>query len=556
MLCSLTIRNFILIDSLTLHFTSGFNVLTGETGAGKSILIDAVGLLLGDRADGLQVKKGAKHAEISAEFDMAQRPSIQNWLHKEQFHGAKALHLSRRIDRSGRSRNLINQQAATLAQLKALGEFLIDIHGQHFHQSLIRPQTQRQLLDAYAGATQLAEAVSSTWQAWQQAKLAKQQAENTMYAMQAEREALRFQIEEVASLSLKPNEWSHLNATHQQLANANALLTAAQQALSVLSHNESNCLHYLTQAQQALNKASAIDKNLLALQTMLSSAHVELREVAHQLRHYLDQLKEDPQQLACIESRMDRILTLARKYHVQPDNLLDELEAWQRQFAQLSEEQTLTELAQQEIACQDQFYRLASQLTQQRVVAAQGLAAKIVNKLQQLAMPSARFEIQLTPLSEAHAQGMESVAYVVSTNAGVDLQPLAKVASGGELARLNLAMQVAIGEVSNVPTLIFDEVDNGVGGGVAETIGRLLSHIGASSQVFAITHLPQVAVHGHAHWLVYKVTQAVQIAIRVARLVDKARIEEVARMLGGLTLTDTTRQHAQELLLSAQTPTT
>jgi len=550
MLRSLTIQDFVLVDDLTLHFEAGFNVLTGETGAGKSILIDAVGLLLGDRADGEQVKKGALQATISAQFDITHLPIVQHWLQKEQFKTNQPLELMRQIDSKGRSHNFINQQNATLSQMKTMGEYLVDIHGQQSHQSLVRSETQRALLDAYAGASFLADKVAVAWKEWQEAIRQKQFAEKKANLAKASHEILSQQIEEAMDLALKPGEWGQLNDAHNRLANANLLITEVQQAIFLLSDGQDNCLNLTNQIQHALSKAASMDQRLLETQTLLESAQVEMREVLHNLRQYASKLKEDPEALAATESRIDRILRLSRKYHVEPQALDSQLVVWQDQLVKMNEAMDLEHLTQTEEKARNCYHQLATELTKMRQMAAQALEDKIAQQMKKLVMPSANFSIHLTPLSQASQHGLEAVDYWVSMNAGVDPRLLAKVASGGELSRISLAMQVAMSEVSKIPTLIFDEVDSGVGGGVAETIGQLLKNLGSPHQVFVITHLPQVAVYADQHWCVSKAPWQDRMRVTVTHLGQDARIDEVARMLGGLQITELTKQHAKEMLLS------
>lgn len=550
MLRSLTIQDFVLVDDLTLHFEAGFNVLTGETGAGKSILIDAVGLLLGDRADSEQVKKGALQATISAQFDITQLPIVQNWLQKEQFKTDQPLELTRQIDAKGRSHNFINQQNATLSQMKTIGEYLVDIHGQQSHQSLVRSETQRALLDAYAGASFLADKVAVAWKEWQEAIRQKQFAEEKANLAKASHEILTQQIEEAMDLALKPGEWGQLNDAHNRLANANLLITEVQQAIFLLSDGQDNCLNLTNQIQHALDKAASMDQRLLETKTLLESAQVEMREVLHNLRQYASKLKEDPEALAATESRIDRVLRLSRKYHVEPQALDSQLVVWQDELVKMNEAMDLEYLIQAEEKARNCYHQLATELTKMRQMAAKALEDKIAQQMKKLAMPSANFAIHLTPLSQASQHGLEAVDYWVSMNAGVDPRLLAKVASGGELSRISLAMQVAMSEVSKIPTLIFDEVDSGVGGGVAETIGQLLKNLGSPHQVFVITHLAQVAVYADQHWCVSKAPWQDRMRVTVTHLGQDARIEEVARMLGGLQITELTKQHAKEMLLS------
>ena len=550
MLLSLSITDFVIVDTLHLEFGPGFTVLTGETGAGKSIILDALALLLGDRADGSQVREDSQRAELSALFDIAALPAVRQWLADNALNGDEdgELLLRRVIDSGGRSRNFINGQPATLAQLKTLGEQLVDIHGQHAHQSLTRPDMQRRLLDAYAGALPLAAQVRDAWQQWRLACDARQQAEQQAADTQTERERLSWQINELSELDLQSGEWAELNQQHDRLANAVALRQGAQLALDLLSDEDNNCLSILAQAQNLLGKAAALDSRLSNSATLLDSVEAELREATHELRSYADDLDEDPQSLAAAEARLAAVVGLARKYRVLPEDLPEKLADWQQQLTRLDAASDLEALAAAEQAALQQYRQLAAALSETRAKAARELSQRIGKQMQSLAMNGARFEVALLAQDEPAAYGQENIEYQVAANAGTSLRPLAKVASGGELSRISLAMQVVISQVAAVPTLIFDEVDSGIGGGVAETVGKLLKKLGSRYQVLAITHLPQVATCGDAHWLVSKLTKQNRTRSDIKPLDDRQRIQEVARMLGGKQITDATLQHAQEML--------
>lgn len=550
MLLSLSITDFVIVDTLHLEFGPGFTVLTGETGAGKSIILDALALLLGDRADGSQVREHSQRAELSALFDIAALPAVRQWLADNALNGGEdsELLLRRVIDSSGRSRNFINGQPATLAQLKTLGEQLVDIHGQHAHQSLTRPDMQRRLLDAYAAALPLAAQVRDAWQQWRLACDARQQAEQQAADTQTEHERLSWQINELNELALQDGEWAELNQQHDRLANAAALRQGAQQALDLLSDEDSNCLSILAHAQNLLSKAAALDSRLSNSTTLLDSVEAELREAAHELRSYVGDLDEDPQSLAAAEARLSAIVSLARKYRVPPEELPEKLADWQQQLTRLDAASDMAALTAAEQAALQQYRQLAAALSETRAKAARELGQRIGKQMQSLAMNGARFEVALLPQDEPAAYGQESIEYQVAANAGTSLRPLAKVASGGELSRISLAMQVVISQVAAVPTLIFDEVDSGIGGGVAETVGKLLKKLGRRYQVLAITHLPQVATCGDAHWLVSKQTKQNHTRSDIKPLDDRQRIQEIARMLGGKQITDATLQHAQEML--------
>ncbi|MCW3478854.1 DNA repair protein RecN [Neisseriaceae bacterium JH1-16] len=549
MLLSLTVNDFVIVDALTLEFSSGFTVLTGETGAGKSIILDALSLLLGDRADGSLVREGAERAELAAHFDIGRLPDLGAWLADNELSGDDGELLIRRlIDRSGRSRNFVNGQAATLAQLKSIGEYLVDIHGQHAHQSLMRTDSQRNLLDAYAGCQALAHDVREAYQTWQNARRSRSDAEKMARESETERERLTWQINELAELNLEPDEWNTLNQTHSRLANAVELVQSAEQTVDVLSEMDGNCLSLLTQVQSRLARLSGLDSRLAETLALLDSVDAELREVVYSLRDYVGDIDDDPQTLANVETRIDALMSMARKYRVQPPELIEKLADWQQQLAQLEASSDLEALAVAETASLARYRSLGESLSGKRRQAAAELSKRISGEMQHLAMGGARFAIELAALSEPSAHGLESVEYLVAANAGTSLRPLAKVASGGELSRISLAMQVVISQVASVPTLIFDEVDVGIGGRVAEVVGKLLKDLGARYQVLSITHLPQVASCGDAHWQVSKSEHKGRVTSRITPLSTEERVLEVARMLGGLEITDTTRQHAAEML--------
>jgi DNA repair protein RecN (Recombination protein N) len=549
MLLSLLVKDFVIVDSIALDFAPGFTVLTGETGAGKSILLDALGLLLGDRAEGSLVREGAEKAEISAEFDSRQRPEIKAWLQENALSGDDDIVLIRRVlDKSGRSRSFINGQPATLSQLKQLGEFLVDIHGQHAHQSLVKSEAQRELLDAYAGSSSLAREVHQAWQEWQAARKARSDADKLSRESEVERERLTWQINELTELGLQQDEWAGLNQSHSRLANAAELVQSAQYAVDTLSEMEGNCLSVLTQVQTRLSKLANLDPRLADTLSLLDSVDAELREVVYSLRDYASDIDEDPGQLQNVESRIDSLMSMARKYRVQPQELPLKLEDWQTQLAALEASTDSEALALAETASLSRYRTLAEALSGKRRQAASELSARIGKEMQQLAMSSARFAIELAALAEPGAHGLESIEYLVAANAGTCLRPLAKVASGGELSRISLAMQVVISQVASVPTLIFDEVDVGIGGRVAEVIGHMLKQLGQRYQVLCITHLPQVASCGEQHWQVSKREEKKRVVSRITPLEHEQRVLEIARMLGGAELTQTTRQHAAEML--------
>lgn len=549
MLLTLNVKDFVIVDQLQLEFEPGFTVLTGETGAGKSIILDALGLLLGDRAEAGQIRDGADRAEISASFDIAHQPDLQAWLADNALSGDDSELLIRRlVDRNGRSRSFINGQQATQSQLKSMGEYLVDIHGQHAHQSLVRPEIQRGLLDAYAGASQLSRDVRAAWQDWQHARKAREDAEKRLRESEVERERLTWQIGELAELALQADEWPQLNQQHSRLANAAELAQSAQSAVDVLSDMDGNCLSLLSQVQNRLGKLSGFDTRLAESLALLDSVDAELREVVYSLRDYGSSFDDDPQQLIEVEARIDALMGMARKYRCQPEDLPKKLADWQTQLAALEAATDQEALATAEAAALARYRAQAESLSGKRRQAASELSARISTEMQRLAMEGARFAIELSAASEPTAHGLETIEYLVAANQGSTLRPLAKVASGGELSRISLAMQVVISQVASVPTLIFDEVDVGIGGRVAEVVGKLLKQLGQRYQVLCVTHLPQVASCGDQHWRVSKSSAAGRTVSRIAPLDAEGRVLEIARMLGGEDITATTRQHASEML--------
>jgi len=550
MLLSLTVKDFVIVDELTLDFAQGFTVLTGETGAGKSIMLDALGLALGDRSEGAQiVREGAERADITASFDCSGRNDIGAWLAENELQGEEGeLMLRRLIDKNGRSKSMINGQPATLAQLKHIGDTLVDIHGQHAHQSLGRPDTQRMLLDAFAMAEQQSREVAHAWQEWQSAHRARTDAERNAQSAQIERERLEWQIGELSALQLQADEWEGLNQAHSRLAHASELAQSAQLAVDALSETDGNCLSVLATVQGRLSRLAHLDSRLAESLALLESVDAELHEVVHGLRDYASQIDEDPAQLQDAERRIDALMGMARKYRCQPQELLARLTEWKAQLNALEAAADIGALERTEAELEARYRQCAEALSARRRKAAATLSKRIAGEMQELAMAGARFEIVLTPLDTPTAGGLETIEYQVATNAGTRLQPLAKVASGGELSRISLALQVAISQVASVPTLIFDEVDVGIGGRVAEVVGKKLKALGNRYQVLCVTHLPQVASCGNQHWQVSKHKKGSQTVSRIEVLSIDERVQEIARMLGGVAITEATRKHAAEML--------
>lgn len=549
MLKYLSIRNFVIVDTLELEFSSGFTALTGETGAGKSILIDALSLALGERGDAGMVRNGCERAEIAAEFDLSSLPAARAWLREQDFGGNDGVCLLRRtLDAGGRSRGFINGGSATLQQLRALGDFLLDIHGQHAHQSLLRAEAQRELLDSHAGLTPLADEVGCAYRDWQALHRRRVQLEQNAEAAAAERELLRFQCGELEGLNFAAEEWLSLQAEHARLSHAAALLETAQFGVEVLSEADTACLAQLNLLLARVRAGLEFDSGLQDTLVLLESAQNELQEAVYALRHYQDRLEADPQSMQQMEQRIADVMAAARKYRVKPEQLPGALAAIVARLAELGGDADPTALAAQEAAAQTAYLQAAKKLSTARAKAADKLSAEITAAMQTLAMEGGQFAVVLSALAEGGAHGLENVELQVSANPGSPLRSLAKVASGGELSRISLAIQVAASHAAAVPTLIFDEVDSGIGGRVAEIVGRLLRRLGSRYQVLCVTHLPQVAAQADQQWQVSKALEQGVTLSRIQVLKGEQRVEEIARMLGGTSITATTRKHAAELL--------
>jgi DNA repair protein RecN (Recombination protein N) len=549
MLRSLTIRDFVIVDRLELEFAPGYTVLTGETGAGKSILIDALAMVLGARAEAIVVRGGAERAEVSAEFDLAGRADLGRWLKESDLAGDdEALLVRRVIDASGRSRGFINGHAATAAQLREAGEFLVDIHGQHEHQSLLRAAAQRELLDGYGGLLDAADRVAALYRVWQQKRENRNSFETNAAAFAAEREQLEWQVKELEALKFTPDEWPELTAEHSRLAHAASLIEAAQGAVETLAEGDGASLPRLNAIAARLEGLVEYDPKLREILDTLESARIELQEATHALRRYGERLELDPQRLREVEGRLDAIHTAARKHRVQPEALPVKLETARARLQELGEGGDVEALRQAEEEAHAACVAEAKKLSSARRKAARKLSDRVTEAMQELAMQGGAFEIALAAAPEVTARGLENVEFLVASHKGTAPQPLAKVASGGELSRLSLAVQTVASQVAQVPTLIFDEVDAGIGGRVAEIVGKMLKQLGGKHQVMCITHLPQVAASADQQWQVTKGAANGKVLSKVMVLSKEQRVEEIARMLGGVKITETTRKHAAEML--------
>jgi len=549
MLRRLTIRDFVIVDRLELDFQPGFGALTGETGAGKSILLDALGLALGDRADSTAVRAGRERAEVSAEFDLPADGPLIGWLAEQALEADDGVVILRRVvEAGGRSRAWVNGSAVTLAQLREAGQWLCDIHGQHAHHALLRADTQRALLDAHAGAGQLAAEVAARYRDWRQAAARRERAEQDRAATEREAELLTWHVRELEELAFDADQWHALDQEHARLAHAAGLMSGADEVLAALGEGELAAAPVLARLANRVGEMAGIDPALEEVRALLADAAIQADEALHALRRYRDRLDLDPERLAVIEDRIAAVTDLARKHRVAPEALPDLLADWRRRLEALSASADPDRLAEQEAAARHAYEVVAGQLSAQRRAAAAALSAQVSQAMQTLAMAGGCFEVALVPLPEGSAQGNEAIEFRVAANPSQPLRPLAKVASGGELSRIGLAIQVMTSRDAATPTLIFDEVDVGIGGGVAEIVGNLLHRLGRERQVLCVTHLPQVAACADWQWSIAKAEQGGEVLSRVTVLDRAARVEEIARMLGGVNITETTRRHAAEML--------
>ena len=553
MLRSLNIRDFVIVDELDLDLDHGFTVLTGETGAGKSILLDALSLVLGERADPSQIREGKNKAEISALFslDGALKNLISNWLDEQGFNledDGATLILKRIVDASGRSRAFINGGIATLNQTKELGNYLVDIHGQHAHQLLLKTGAQRDLLDHQAKLQEQVLTVKGLYQQWQAAKKQLELAQSAGESLQKEQERLSWQLEELDLLAPKAGEWAEIDIEYSRLANAAKLIEGSQNALAMLSEQEGNAEELLGKAFTEIEDLAKLDSHLEDAKISLESAQIQIGEATHSLNRYLQKIDVDPERLAEVEERLKALHSAAKKFKVTPDELPTIWIDIKEKVNAIKDSQDLAALEKNLQATQAEYNKAAKSLSLNRNKAAKVLEKLVTEAMQDLSMAGGQFVIGIEPLAEGNAHGLENIEFLVAGHPGVSPKPLSKVASGGELARISLAISVITSEASQIPTLIFDEVDSGIGGAVAETVGKRLKELGQAHQVLCVTHLAQVAAQGHQHWKVEKQSSANSTTSSITGLNRQERVEEIARMLGGTEITDTTRRHARELL--------
>ena len=555
MLLNLQVRDFAIIDRIDIEFEAGMTVLTGETGAGKSILVDALGLVLGERGSAQLVRDGAKRAEFAAEFDVSVVPSARAWLEEQSLDQDDECLLRRVINSDGRSRAFINGNSVPLSQLKSLGELLLDIHGQHFHQSLGRRSVQRDLLDYFGGLLEKRTATELSFASWTSVADRLRQLTEAETDRTSRLDLLSFQLQELDGLALGADELDELRSERQKLQNSGRLAEGVSSALQSLFENDvGNANSLVADALRAVESLLDYDESLAPVLEMLNSASIQVTEAADSLRRYSDSIDMDPRRRDWVEERLDSIQTVARKHRVAPEDLHAQVEKLRQEHDLLSHaEERGRELERQAEATKSEFLKRAKALSNGRRKAASSFAAAVTEAMKSLGMPGGVFEVSLTSLEESSARswGLDEIDFLISANPGQPTQPLARIASGGELSRMSLSIQVIASDGSAIPTMVFDEIDSGVGGGVAEMVGRRLQELGASRQVLCVTHLPQVASLADRHFRISKVSDGKSTRTRVHVLNKDERVEELARMLGGVEITRKTLAHAAEMLAGA-----
>jgi DNA repair protein RecN (Recombination protein N) len=553
MLRHLHIRSFAVVEELELEFDAGMTVFTGETGAGKSILIDALGLILGDRADSAIVRGDSERAEIAATFDLEPMPAALGELLAAQDlpAGDGELLVRRVVGRDGRSRGFINGTPVAVQTLREIGECLVDVHGQHEHQSLTRREVQRDLLDAFGGHDTEVEEVRRSAADWSDATHALEELGRGAADQEARLALLRYQVEELVAADLKSDEFLELETEYRRLSNASRLLQTLQGMLADLHEEEASVHSRMGRALRELQELARLDPALAPSAELVDGAVIQLSEAADGLRDYLERLDLDPGRLGAVESRLDQLHTLARKHHIQPRELVNRQRALQEQVRALeNSEAAAGAIAERQAEALRRYQAAAIRLRKRRQEAARGFGRAVSAQMRKLGMPDGRFSVLISdsPGDQPQSQGTEQVEYMVGINPGQPDRPLTKVASGGELSRISLAIQVASGRDSGIPTLIFDEVDAGVGGAIAEVVGRLLRQLSGRRQVICVTHLPQVAALSNHHYLIAKSTAKNNTWTTATALQEGDRVEEIARMLGGMKISEKTRAHAREML--------
>ena len=552
MLLSININNYTLVESLEIEFSKGTTAITGETGAGKSLVLDALGMALGDRADSDTIRHGKQRAEITATFEISSTPEAKNWLHSNDLDADDQCILRRLYTTEGRSRGYINGQSCTMQQLQTLGDMLTDIHSQHEHQSLLRRETHRRLLDEYAKTTELATEVAASYQQWNSANKQLNNLLEHADELTARKDLLTFQVQELQQLGLENNELDNLEKEQQTLANADQILQDSHSLLAVCDQDESfNIREGLNRALTILSGLKHRPEALGNAEELLQSSMIQVEEAIHEISNHIDRFEADPQRLQQVEERLSAIFQLSRKHRVNGDQLAETLESLEAELQELKGGGESIETLQEELnKLADKYSAKSAKLSKQRTKAAAVMADEINQQLQLLSMEGAELVVSISPLCEGEfrATGNEDIEFLIATNPGQPHKPLQKIASGGELSRVSLAIQVVAAAHSNIPTLVFDEVDVGIGGSTADIVGQLLKQLGDRGQVISVTHQPQVAAHAHHHYRASKVVETNSAESLMTPLDKQQRVEELARMLGGAKVTDQTLSHASELL--------
>ncbi|WP_328184860.1 DNA repair protein RecN [Marinobacter sp. OP 3.4] len=554
MLTQLTVSNYAIAERVELQFQKGMTALTGETGAGKSIVLDALGLAMGGRGDASAVRHGAKRADITATFDIARIAEAREWLEDQDLDDGNDCILRRVIGRDGRSRAYINGQPCPLNQLKELGATLMDIHSQHQHQSLLKKDTHRRLLDEFSGSEDLAIKTRLAWKQWHQARERLISRQQNADETEARLQLLRYQVDELDRLALEEDEQARLEQEQEQLSHAETVRQHSHHAAMLCSEDETSAADMVRQALQQLEQLPVQVPALADTIQMLNEAQIQLSEAGNNLVHFVEDYEADPERLQEVEDRLSAIYQLARKHRIQPEELPDLHQRLGEELAELDGSEGSLEQLEADVENYRQAYQtVADKLSRARREGAATLDQRVGQELAELGMPTMQFTSQLdTRNQEPSPAGNEDIEFLISANPGQPARPLAKVASGGELSRISLAIQVVVAQTSTTPTLVFDEVDVGIGGGTAEVVGRLLRSLGESGQIICVTHLPQVAAQSHQHLFVSKFTEADTTFSKIETLNDQGRISEVARMLGGVDMTEQTLAHAREMYTKGQ----
>ncbi|MGK0499931.1 MAG: DNA repair protein RecN (Recombination protein N) [Oceanicoccus sp.] len=551
MLAHLSINNFAIADQLDMEFNRGMTVITGETGAGKSIMLDALGLALGDRADPKVVRQGSERADIHACFDISHVSEAKQWLQERDLLVGDECLLRRIITAEGRSRGFINGRPATLQDLKTIGGMLIDIHNQHAHQSLLNKEQQRRLLDEYANLGSLSAEIKTVSKQHHKLQQRLSLLEANRDEQSARAQLLGYQVEELDKLDMQKDELNKLEQEQKQLANGEQIMQACQHTIALCNEGELNVVSILNQALRSLGDIPAKSNTLSEAEQLLKSALIQTEEASLELQHHLDGFELDPARLQLVESRLSTIYDIARKHHIRPEQLPELHQSLLDELTGIAGSDGEIEQLQQQLAqLLEQYQTLATKLSKKRKTAANKLQKQVEKQLADLAMANCQFTIALNSKDDSQPQqnGGEDIAFLVSTNPGQPAQSLAKIASGGELSRISLAIQVATAKTSAIPTLVFDEVDVGIGGATAEVVGNLLQELGDRGQVLCVTHQAQVASKGHQHLYVSKTASKKAVSTQLAQLDEQQKIEEIARMLGGIAITDQSLAHAKEML--------